>query len=154
VPVVDRMILNQQVNGQKVYYAQETQVTNAKWLSSGRTVITSCVPLVLFTGAAEGIADPTARQNHQDLIKLVREMRSDALLPQQSIFSRILKRTKQLSAAGTERLSKVSEQARQRAKPLLEKAKAAGRKFYEQAKDGARVMIDKAKPAPKAADGQ
>ena len=36
VPVIDRAILRSQVDGQKIYFAQETQVANAKWMKSGR----------------------------------------------------------------------------------------------------------------------
>ncbi|MEO0670915.1 MAG: hypothetical protein AAFZ05_02690 [Pseudomonadota bacterium] len=146
VPVVDRAMLTQEVNGQKIYFAQETQVTNAKWLSAGRTVVTACVPLVLFAGNARTINDRTERQNHEDLVSVIRGLRTEDVLPQQSIFSKILRRTKQLSAAGSERLIKLSEKARERAKPLLDQAKATGRKIYERAKDGAETMIEKAKP--------
>ena len=44
VPVIDRTILRQEVDGQKIYFAQETQVENAHWTKAGRKVVTACTP--------------------------------------------------------------------------------------------------------------
>jgi hypothetical protein len=66
VPVIDRAILAQEVDGQRIYHAQETQVTNTRWLRASPKVVTACTPLVLFTGAPETIKDKTERQNHAE----------------------------------------------------------------------------------------
>jgi hypothetical protein len=44
VPVVDSIILRQQVGGQTVYYAKETPISQVKWLNLGRRVVTVCTP--------------------------------------------------------------------------------------------------------------
>lgn len=146
VPVIDRSILRQEVGGKKIYFAQETQVENAQWIKSGRTVVTACTPLVVFTGAPDQVKDAQARKDHEDVIRTVAAMKSTALLPQESLFNRILKRTRELSAASTEKVLELSDEARQKAKPYTEKAGEALRETKEQAKDAARRASEAAKP--------
>jgi hypothetical protein len=146
VPVIDRAILAQEVDGQRIYHAQETQVTNTRWLRASPKVVTACTPLVLFTGAPETIKDKTERQNHADLISSIRGFPPQEMLPRDTLFARLMKRTKQLSAASADRLVKLSDAARERAKPLLERAKETGAELYQRAKEGTEVMIEKAKP--------
>ena len=134
IPIIDREILRQQINSQKIYYAQETQVANAEWLEAGQKVVTTCTPSVVFTGSSASITDEQARRDHDDLIATVRALRPDALLPQESNFARALQRTKELSATSAEQLMKASEQAREKAKPYLESAKEAADKAIEAAR--------------------
>lgn len=141
VPLIDREILRQQINGHKVYFAQETQVSNADWLTSARKVVTACTPMVLFTGPPEKIADPKARRDHEDMIATVRSLRTEALLPKESTFARVLARTKELSAASAEQLMRASERAREKAQPYIEGAKEA----TDKAIDAAKPAIERAK---------
>ncbi len=134
IPLIDREVLRQQVSGQKIYFAQETQVANADWLESGKKVVTTCTPTVVFTGAPSMLPDGQARQDQADLIATVRALRTSALLPQESGFARVLKRTKELSASSAEQLMKASEQAREKAGPYIESAKDAADKAMEAAK--------------------
>lgn len=134
IPLIDREVLRRQINGDKIYFAQETQVANADWLASGQHVVTTCTPTVVFTGSPANITDNRARQDHEDLIATVRALKSEALLPPESGFARILKRTKELSATSAEQLMKASEQAREKAAPYLESAKEAADKAIEAAK--------------------
>jgi hypothetical protein len=167
VPVIDRAILRPQVNWQKIYFAQETQVANANWTSGGITVVTACTPLVVFTGTPERVAGDKSRQDHQDLIATVRALRPELLLPQETAFARFLKRTKELSAGSAERLLNLSEEARtqagplierakeasdkaiEAAKPTLEKAKEIGQQVLERAKEEARELMDRNNSEPK-----
>ncbi len=141
VPIIDREILRQTKDGQKLYFAQETQVSNATWLEGARKVVTACTPMVLFTGSPEKLTDSKARSDHEDLIATVRALRSDALLPQDGAFARVLARTKELSATSAEKLIKASEQARENAKPYLERAKEA----TDKALDAAKPALERAK---------
>lgn len=134
VPIIDREVLRQQMGGHKVYFAQETQVSNADWLTTARKVVTACTPTVVFTGSPEKISDLKARQDHADLIATVRAMRTEALLPQESTIARVLARTKELSATSAEKLMQASERAKEEAKPYIESAKEATEKAIEAAK--------------------
>lgn len=134
VPIIDREILRQHIGGHKVYFAQETQVSNADWLTTARKVVTACTPMVLFTGSPEKIADPKARQDHEDLIATVRALRPETLLPHESTIARVIARTKELSAASAEKLMQASEKAKEQAQPYLERAKEATDKAVEAAK--------------------
>jgi hypothetical protein len=146
VPVIDRSILRQEIGGRKVYFAQETQVENADWMKSGRKVVTSCTPLVVFTGAPDTVKPDQARREHEDVIRTVAALKPGALLPQESLFQRLLKLTRELSAATTEKMLELSDQAREKAKPYTEKAGEAMRETAEQAKDAARRAEEAAKP--------
>lgn len=167
VPVIDRTILRPQVNGLKIYFAQETQVANATWTSTGIKVVTACTPLTVFTGSAERVDGDKARQDHQDLIATIRALKPEDLLPAETTFAGFLKRTKELSAVSAERLLKLSEDARTQAAPLIDRAKDASEKALEAAKptlgkakeigqqvldrarEEARDLMDKPKPEPK-----
>ena len=146
VPVIDRTILRQEIGGRKVYFAQETLVENADWIKSGRKVVTACTPLVVFTGAPETVKPDQARKDHEDVIRTVSGLKPGALLPQESLFQRLLKRTRELSATTTEKMLELSDQAREKAKPYTEKAGEAMRETAEQAKDAARRAEEAAKP--------
>jgi hypothetical protein len=144
VPVIDRTILRQEVAGRKIYFAQETQVENAQWVKSARKVVTACTPLVVFTGTPERVRRPG--QGTADLIRTVSAMKPGALLPEESLFQRLIKRTKELSAVSTEKLLEVTEEAREKAKPYTEKAMEAAKEASEQAKQAAERAGEAAKP--------
>jgi hypothetical protein len=146
VPVIDRTILRQEVAGKKIYFAQETQVENAQWVKSGHKVVTACTPLVVFTGSPDTISGDQARKDHADLVRTVSALKSDSLLPEESLFQKLIKRTKELSAVSTEKMLEVTEQAREKAKPYTEKAMDAAKEASEQAKQAAERAGEAAKP--------
>ena len=144
VPVIDRRILARKLGNKNIYYAQETQVENARWLKTGTKIVTACTPLILFTGLPQLISNKADRTAHQNALETVRHMSADALLPNTSLFARVLKRTRELSAAGAKKFIDLSEKAREKAAPLLEKAKQAAKKAMEPAAP----VQDPIKPAP------
>lgn len=146
VPVIDRTILRQEQAGRKIYFAQETQVENAEWTKSGRKVVTSCTPLVVFTGSPDRVQGEQARKDHEDMIRTVAALKSGSLLPEESLFQRMLKRTKEVSATSAEKVLEATEQAREKAKPYTEKAMEAAKEAGEQAKQAAGRASEAAKP--------
>lgn len=146
VPVIDRTILRQEVAGKKIYFAQETQVEEAQWTKSGKKVVTACTPLVVFTGAPERVQGEQVRRDHEDLIRTVTALKSGSLLPEESLFQKLVKRTKELSATSTEKVLEATEQARDKAKPYTEKAMDAAKEASEQAKQAAERASEAAKP--------
>jgi hypothetical protein len=146
VPVIDRAILRQEVAGRKVYFAQETQVEEAQWTKSSKKVVTACTPLVVFTGAPDRVQGEQARRDHEDLIRTVSALKAGSLLPEESLFQRLMKRTKELSATSTEKLLEATEQARETAKPYTDKAVDAAKEASEQAKQAAERASEAAKP--------
>src|SRR5262249_34403593 len=146
VPVIDRTILRQEVAGKKIYFAQETQVEEAQWTKSGKKVVTACTPLVVFTGSPGRVQGEQAKKDHEDLIRTVSALKSGALVPEASLFQRLLKRTKELSASSTEKMLEATEQAREKAKPYTDKAMDAAKEATEQAKQAAERASEAAKP--------
>jgi hypothetical protein len=146
VPVVDRAILREQADGRKIYFAQETQVEGRQWTKSGRKIVTACTPLVVFTGAAGKVSGDKERKDHEDLIRTVKGLNSSALLPDEGLFSKLLKRTKELSATSTEKLLEATEEAREKARPYTDKAMDTAKETAEQAKQAAERASDAAKP--------
>jgi hypothetical protein len=146
VPVIDRTILRQEVGGKKIYFAQETQVESAQWVKSGRKLVTACTPLVVFTGAPEHVQGEQARKDHEDLIRTVSDLKPGSLLPQESLFQKLIKRSKELSAVSTEKALEVTEQAREKAKPYTDKALEAAKETAEQDKQATERATEAAKP--------
>jgi hypothetical protein len=146
VPVIDRTILRQQIDGQKVYFAQETQVANAKWIKGSQKVVTACTPQILFTGTPERVTSDKARQDHKDMIATVQALKVDALLPRESTWSRLWRKTREVSGSSMEKLIKLSQEAREKAKPMMEKAQEMSAEALQKAKEAA-------EKARKAAEG-
>ncbi len=141
IPVIDRNVLRQDIGGEKIYFAQETEIVNPKWDKKSVKVITACTPMILFTGAPNRLPKGKERQEQKDLIKTVKAVPVEDLRPKKGLFSRLLKQTKSLSAKGLEQVLDASEKAREAAKPMVKKVK----EMAEDAKDSAKPMMDKAK---------
>lgn len=146
VPVIDRTILRQEIGGKKIYFAQEMQVEEAGWVKSARKVVTACTPLVVFTGTADRVTGDQARKDQADLIRTVTALPGSSLLPGEPLYKRLIKRTKELSGASTEKLLEMTDQAREKAKPYTEKAIDAARETADQAKQAAERATEAAKP--------
>lgn len=146
VPVINRTILRQEVDGKKIYFAQETQVEGSQWTKSGKKVVTACTPLVVFTGAPDRVQGEQAKKDHEDLIRTVSALKSGSLVPEESLFQRLVKRTKELSATSTEKMLEATEQAREKAKPYTDKAMDAAKEATEQTKQAAERASEAAKP--------
>ena len=160
VPVIDRAILRPQVDGRKIYFADETLVANAGWLKGGDKVVTACTPMVVFTGAAERVVGGRAAQDHRDLIATLTAMKPEVLRAPEGALTRLWRRTRELTGESVESMLKLSEDARERARPYYDKGKeAAGRaveeakkaaeKAAERAGEAARELIDKVAPPAK-----
>lgn len=146
IPVIDRTILRQEIDGRKVYFAQETQVSNGSWLKNKQSVVTACTPLLLFSGNPDLISDETQRQDQRDLIKTIQALKPEQVMAETSLFTRIWKRTRELSATSANKLMELSDKARENAKPYLEQASEAAKPYIDKAKEGVKDLIEKAKP--------
>lgn len=131
IPVIDRTILNQRIDGLHVYFAQETQIANSNWLSKGTKVVTACTPLVVFTGPSNSIANESLREEHKRMTTAVKQLRGDDLMPESSIFAQVLKRTRELTATSAAKFVDISEKARAKAAGVFEEAKEAARKAVQ-----------------------
>lgn len=152
VPVIDRAILREAIDGRKIFFPQEVEIESAGWIKSARKAVTACTPLVVFTGQSERVKADSARKDHEDLIRTAAALKPAVLLPEASFLGQALKRTKELSASGTERALELTEEARVRAKPYAEKAMEAAQKAYEEALRLGKELAGQTKPeepAPK-----
>jgi hypothetical protein len=145
IPVIDRNILRQEIDGQKVYYAEETEISMPKWNKSADKVVTSCTPMLLFTGAPARVEEGNMRKDQEDLIKTIEALKVEELQPKQGFFSRLWQRTKALSAASVEKMVEVSEKAREKAKPTLDKAIERAKEMRDEAAEGAKELMDEVK---------
>jgi hypothetical protein len=141
IPVIDRNILAARIDDRAVYFAQATEVTDARWTKKGKKVVTACTPLVVFTGAEDRITDPDVSAVHKKAVELLRTLPGETIRPNKGFLAGILKRTRELSATAVGKLIDVSDAAREKAKPLIDRAKEATSKALE----GSKPHIDKAK---------
>jgi hypothetical protein len=121
VPVIDRIMLSQQVDGRPVYIAKQTPIENGRSIVGGLRVTTSCTPMVVFTGHPDRIRDASEQRAHQDLIAQVRQLPLDQLVPRQSVFRQVAQRTRELTAEGRTRFLAYSARARDQALPWIER---------------------------------
>ncbi|HRY08042.1 MAG TPA: hypothetical protein P5114_13050 [Hyphomicrobiaceae bacterium] len=137
IPVIDRNILSARIDGKAIYFAEETAVTDARWIAKGTKVITACTPLVVFSGADGRISDPAQARAHRKAVAAIKGMPAARMHPSDSLLANILKRTRELSATTVSKLVDVSQTAREKAKPLINKAKEATSKALETPKPAA-----------------
>lgn len=156
IPVIDRNILSARIDGNSIYFAEETAVTDARWTAKGTKVITACTPLVVFTGGEGRITDPAHVEAHRKAVATLKSLPAARLHPVDGFFSSLLKRTRELSAAAVTKLVDVSQAAREKAKPLIDKAKEATSKalesskpHFDEAKETSAKTLEKAKEAVK-----
>ena len=148
VPVLDRSILRQEADGEKLYFADETEITPAKWTKSADKIVTACTPMVLFTGASDRIKDDGARKDQDDLVRTIKALSVDDLHPRESALTILWRKSKAFSADSVEKLLKMSDKAREQAKPTLDAAMKKAKELAEKAQQQAKDLIDKAqKPA-------
>ncbi|MGI9405254.1 MAG: hypothetical protein ACR2O4_02690 [Hyphomicrobiaceae bacterium] len=147
IPVLDRNILRQQVSGEKIYFAQATDIVNPKWSKTTKEFVTSCTPLVVFTGTPERLTDKKAREDHADLVRTVKDMPTNVLRPKTGggFFSNLWRKTKKLSGESMEQLLELSDEAREKAGPMMERAKEASRDALERAGELAEDSLDRTK---------
>lgn len=141
VPVVDGLILDQRVNGEQIYFAQETRIEQRHWLRAGRTVVTACTPLALITGNPQRVPGADRRLAHRQLIENIRAMPAADLIPQGSVIARLVKQSQAASVRAQEHFLLLSRNARERARPFVTR-------MYRIAREGIRTMIRKAQPQP------
>ena len=145
IPVIDRNILRQTVDDQKIYFAQETDVSNGKFWKKGAKVTTACTPMVIFTGNPALMSDNDQKLDHKDLINTVNDIPAEKMLPKQGFFKKYWAKTRALSADAVDKMMTASEKAREKAAPMLEKAKDKARELGEKAAPMLETAKEKAK---------
>jgi hypothetical protein len=81
IPVVNRQILRREVGGVQVYQPREVTVTPSSLLGrlsgrSGQSVVTSCTPVVLFTGDPQFF--PEGSEQRQDQLDVLAQLQKTA----------------------------------------------------------------------------
>ena len=147
VPVIDRSILRQEADGEKLYFADETEITPAKWTKSADKIVTSCTPMVLFTGASDRIGEVNARKDQDDLVRTIKDLPVDDLRPKESAFAALWRKSKSFSATSVEKLLLLSDKARADAKPTLDAAMQKAKEMTEAAQKQAKDLLDTAQQA-------
>lgn len=139
LPVIDSIILRQKVDGQPIYFPQETSISQLRMVGLGAKVVTVCTPLILFTGNSRNIDPGEPRREHRQLVLNIRGLRTSDLIPETSPFAKLLTTTRQLSNQAQQHFQSLSQDARERAKPFMERV-------YRGAQEIVRIMIIKARP--------
>ena len=108
IPLVARAILAQKVGDQPVYTLETRPVTKAGLIANAVEVTTIATPIMLITQSTANVPESgNARANHEDLIKIVRGMPKDKLLPKSgatvSLFNRAFTASRDVATKLTER---------------------------------------------------
>ncbi len=151
IPVISREILAEEVKGRKVYNAEETDISNPSWYKSGEQVVTSCTPIILFTGNSENIQDPSLKASHQKAVATLTATPAEKMRPSVGWWTKLWTSSKAISAKGVEGLLEATDKAKKATSPYLKKAKTAAEPYVEKAKETTKDVIDAAKPTYDAA---
>jgi hypothetical protein len=114
IPVVSKQILDAKVGDRSVYRAEEFQLSTGFF--TGESKLTSCTPVVLFTGAPDGaIAD-----DQKDLITRLSRVEREKMLPQESRTAALLRNAKRWGGSALEEVTAGVELARQKMEKSLQ----------------------------------
>ena len=112
IPLAARAILAQKVGGQPVYTLETRPVTKAGVIANAVEVTTVATPIMLITQATENVPEGgNARVNHDDLIKIIKGMPKDKLLPKSGATVSLFNRAFTASADMATKLTEKAEQA-------------------------------------------
>lgn len=113
IPVIDRAMLRERVNDQKVYLPQEVKVTSAKLLAMRgvQRVTTACTPIAYITGNPAAVPEGNPRRDLEDLIETARKADVAVLRPKENWFASIKDSVVEASGGGLEALLKKAEDA-------------------------------------------
>mgnify|MGYP001077707595 CR=1 FL=1 len=117
IPVIDRNILRQEVNGERVYVAQEVKVTSAGLLSwSGVTqIVTACTPLAYITGNPERLpVGSNERLDLEDVIAIVAGADVSELQPEEDWFQALVDQAATMTDSALESTLQQIEETSQR----------------------------------------
>lgn len=143
VPVLDRNILRQEIDGKKVYFAEETEINLPKWNKSAKKVVTACTPMLLITGTPDRVEAGDPRKDQQDLIRTVEALDVEQLQPKTGFLAKLWRKTKALSAKSVEKMVELSEKAREKAEPMMKEAMDKAKELTEEAKKQSDEMLKK-----------
>ncbi len=144
VPVIDRAILRQVIRGEKIYFAQQTEIEGAKFVRESKEIITACTPMVVFTGASQRLQDEVTRRDHEDLVRTITAYDIDDLRPREGFFTRMLRKTRELSSRSLTKALELTEEAREQAGPLIDQAREKAGALANRAREEGREMLDDA----------
>ena len=112
IPLVARAILDQKVGGQAVYALETRPITKAGIIANAVEVTTVATPIMLITQATENVPEGSnARANHDDLIKIVKGMPKDKLLPKSGATVSLFNRAYGASVEVATKLTEKAEEA-------------------------------------------
>lgn len=112
IPLVARAILAQKVGGEPVYTLETRPVTKAGIIAKAVEVTTVATPIMLITQVSENLPESgNARVNHDDLIKIVKGMPKDKLLPKTGATASLFNRAFTASVDVATKLTEKAEQA-------------------------------------------
>ncbi len=112
IPLVARAVLAQKVGGEPVYTLETRPVTKAGIIAKAVEVTTVATPIMLITQATENLPESgNARVNHDDLIKIVKGMSKDKLLPKTGATASLFNRAFTASVDVATKLTEKAEQA-------------------------------------------
>ena len=117
IPLAARAILDQKIGDQPVYTLETRPVTRAGVISNAVEVTTIATPIMLITQATENVPESgNARANHDDLIKIVKGMPKEKLLPKSgatvSLFNRAFSASRDVASRLTEKAEQAIESIR------------------------------------------
>jgi hypothetical protein len=116
VPVISREIVTQKVDDKLLYEVQDFSLTESGLFISGKTATTACTPVAMITGNPDVLqSNRNAFDDQKDLIKVIREIPADKLLPKESALAKIIKQAKRLSGRALDEAVAAIDMARKKA---------------------------------------
>lgn len=118
IPVVSREIAGAKVAGQELYSIQSFSLIAGGFISSGTEKVTACTPVAIITGNPEAQSDKNVKDDQKDLITAIRQVPSEALLPQDTRLAKLMRGAKRLGAGALTEMLAAADKAKKAAETL------------------------------------
>lgn len=118
IPVVSREIAGAKVGEKELYQIQSFSLTAGGFISSGTDKVTACTPVAIITGNPESQSDKNVKDDQKDLIAAIRQVPSEALLPQDTRLAKLMRGVKRVGAGALTEMLAAADKAKKAAESM------------------------------------
>jgi hypothetical protein len=120
LPVVSRQITAAKVGNDDLYQVQSFNLTAGGLFRSGDTKVTACTPVAIITGNPEAAQNAGQKKNQAALVKVMQDIPSSSLLPQEPRLAKLISGIKRVSSSTLDEMLAAADKAREAAQKAMQ----------------------------------
>lgn len=112
VPVVSREIANAKIGDEAIYNVQSFSLKASGFIASGEERVTACTPVAVVTGNPDNQKEANAKDDQRDLIKVIRDVPSAKLLPQDTRLAKLMQSMRAVSGVALNEMMALADKSK------------------------------------------